>query len=292
MRNLLTVMAILMVGSLFSQEYTTQTFKDRRIINANSVETLAKRKMDIRITHRFGDLAGAAGGFQTFFGFENAADVLIGAEYGVSDNLDVGVYRSKGSGATASGKVGLRQLVNASVKYQLLKQREDAGMPITVTLYGLASVSTSKKTEGASSISNFPIFTDRMAMTFQVLIAKKFSDALSLQLMPSYTHRNLVTFGDKNGILSIGAAGRLQLTKVIGILADVTLPIDDTRTSPEGYHPSIGIGFDIDTGGHIFQVNLTNSKGIVETDYIPYTTSDWGAGQFRIGFTISRLFNL
>ena len=199
---------------------------------------------------------------------------------------------SKGAGSTADGKTGLRQLVNASAKYKLLRQRNDGGMPVSLALYGLLSTSTAKKTNNQSSISSFPDFTDRMAMTFQVIIARKFSDALSIQLTPSYTHRNLVTHDDENGVLSIGAAGRLQLTKVIGILADVTLPVSGQRTSPKGYHPSVGIGFDIDTGGHVFQINLTNSKGIVETDYIPYTTSDWSAGQFRIGFTISRLFNL
>ena len=293
MRNLLTVAALLLVGTLFSQEYTTQTFKDRRIINANSVEVLAKRKLDIRITHRFGDAAGSAGGFQTFFGFENAADVLIGAEYGLMDNLNIGVYRTKGAGSTADGKPGLRQVVNTSLKYKLFTQKNDGSMPISLAVYGLTSISTAKKTNSMSSISSFPAFTDRLAMTVQVLIARKFTDALSIQLTPSYTHRNLVVFGDDdNGILSIGAAGRLQVTKVFGILADVTVPISSQRTSPNGYYPSIGVGFDIDTGGHIFQVNVTNSRGIMETDYIPYTTSDWSTGQFRIGFTISRLFNL
>ncbi len=292
MRNLLMVMALLMVGTLFSQEYTFQTFKDRRIISANSVETLAKRKLDVRITHRFGDIAGTAGGFQTFFGFENAADVLIGAEYGMTDNLNIGLYRTKGAGSTANGKVGLRQLVNVSFKYKLLKQKNDGSMPITLTTYGLLSTSTAKKTASVSSISSFPAFSDRMAFTVQLLIARKFSNALSIQITPSYTHRNLVTFGDLNDVFSVGAAGRLQLTKVIGILADVTVPVSGDRTSPNGYYPSIGIGFDIDTGGHVFQVNLTNSRGILETDYIPYTTSEWNKGQFRIGFTISRLFNL
>ena len=113
-----------------------------------------------------------------------------------------------------------------------------------------------------------------------------------MQITPAYTYRNLVDFNDVNGIFSIGFATRIQLTKIIGLIADITLPFSEDRTSANGFYPSIGVGFEFDTGGHIFQVNFTNSTAIMETDYIPYTTSNWGDGAFRLGFTISRLFNL
>ena len=87
------------------------------------METLPKRKLDVRIFHRFGDLAGENGGFQTFYGLENASDVVIGLEYGVSDNLTVGLYRSKGAGALADGTSGLRQVLNGIAKYRLLRQK-------------------------------------------------------------------------------------------------------------------------------------------------------------------------
>lgn len=285
------LLAFACMYTLSAQE-AFQTFKDRRIINAHSVETLAKRKLDIRITHRFGDFAGDNGGFQTFFGLENAADVLIGAEYGVTDALDVGISRAKGIGSLPNGKSGLRQLVNGFVKYQILKQRAEGGSPITLTVLGVSSVSTAKKSTIVSNISSFPNFTDRMAFSTQVLIAKKFSEGFAMQITPAYTYRNLVDFNDVNGIFSIGFATRIQLTKIIGLIADITLPFSEDRTSANGFYPSIGIGFEFDTGGHIFQVNFTNSTAIMETDYIPYTTSNWGDGAFRLGFTISRLFNL
>ena len=280
-------------AQLPAQDYTTQTFKDSRVINVHSVEVLPKRKLDVRISHRFGDLAGANGGFQTFFGLETASDILIGAEYGFTNNFTAGLYRSKGAGSYADGTAGLRQLLNGILKYRLIRQRNDGGSPVTVTALGVTTLSTQQQnTNNPDVITSFPKFSHRMAFAGQLLIARKFSDAFSLQLIPSYVHRNLVAFGDDNGIFSLGAATRVQLSKVVGIIMDATFPLSSTRTADKGYYPAIGIGVEIDTGGHLFQINLTNATAIMETDYIPYTTSRWADGEFRLGFTISRVFNL
>jgi hypothetical protein len=277
----------------WSQEYVSQTFKDTRVINTHSVETLAKRKLDVRIAHRFGDFAGDNGGFQTLFGLENASDVLIGAEYGVSNNFTVGLYRSKGAGVYPNGSAGLRQLLNGILKFRFLRQTEGAGSPVTITFVGVSSLSTAEKVEGNPDIiRSFPKFAHRMANTGQLLIARKFSEGISLQLIPSYTYRNLVAFDDENGLFSLGVAARVQVTKVIGLIADATIPFQDYRGADSGFYPAIGVGFEFDTGGHIFQLNFTNATAVMETDYIPYTTSSWGDGEFRLGFTISRVFNL
>ncbi len=288
---ILSLIILLGFNSMYGQD-VYQTFKDRRVINSQSVEMLNKYELDVRIGHRFGDLVGENGGFKTFFGLENAADILTGLEYGALDNLNIGLYRSKGAGTYPGGKAGLRQLLTGFVKYRVLQQLEENGSPITLTVIGTATASTAQKSENPSNINFFPNATDRLAFNIQALIAKKFSDGFSLQLNGAYTHRNLVSFDDVNGIISLGIATRVQITKVFGVIADVTLPFSENRTTAEGYYPSIGVGLEIDTGGHIFQVNLTNSRGIVETDYIPYSTSNWGDSEFRLGFTISRIFKI
>ena len=291
-RILLSLFALIPFLNLSAQDLVHGTFKDTRVINGHSVETLPKGKLNIRITHRFGDLAGDAGGFQTFFGLENAADVLIGAEYGVSDRLNLGLFRSKGAGALPNGSAGLNQLVNGVFKYRALWQKE-TGMPVSLTFVGVVSASTAKKLEGDDSIiRSFPEFNHRLAYHGQASISRKYSFGLSLQITGGYTYRNLVLFNDENGIFSLGGAGRMQLSKVLGIVVDTTFPISDLRNSDNGFYPAIGFGVEFDTGGHVFQINLTNATGIMETDYIPYTTANWGDGQYRIGFTISRLFNL
>ncbi len=273
--------------------YVYRTFKDSRVINVHSVETLPAHKMDIRISHRFGDLAGKNGGWSTFFGLENATDVLIGAEYGFTDHLTVGLYRAKGAGVTPQGDAGLRQLVNGIFKYRLLRQTTDDRVPLTLSGGLTVSMSTASKIEGSENlIRSFPQFSHRFAFHGQLMMARKFSESVSLQFTPGYTHRNLVPFAGENGIFSLGLAARVQLSRTYGLIADATFPFAETYATDNGYYPAIGFGLEIDTGGHVFQVNLTNATAIMETDFIPYTTSNWSQGEFRIGFTISRLFNL
>lgn len=292
----LLVLAVLLGSiSLEAQEQVYRVFKDSRVVNIHSPETLSKGRLDVRISHRFGDIAGDNGGFATFYGLESASDVSIGADYGVSDALTVGLYRAKGAGVSVEGYPGLRQLLNGVGKLRLTRQEESGGAPLSATLMGLITLSTQEKLEGTgneASIASFPNFNHRMASHIQLILARKFSDGFSLQVSPGYTHRNLVPFEDKNGMFSVSAGGRLQVTRTFGLLADAVFPLIDSRTTGSGYFPAIGLGFEFETSGHIFQVNLTNATALMETDFIPYTTTDWTEGQFRLGFTISRLFNL
>lgn len=279
--------------SLFGQDSAYNTFKDTRVINAQSVEVLPKGRLDVRISHRFGDLAGDNGGFATFFGLESASDISIGADYGVSKRLTIGLHRSKGAGVSSEGFSGLRQLMNASFKYNFATQSDDT--PLSATIYGLSSMSTQKKLESAGSdllIASFPEFSHRFAFHASLILARKISDNFSLQVSPAYTHRNLVPFEDKNGMFSVAAATRVQMTKNLSLVADATFPLIESRTTDLGYYPALGIGLEVETGGHVFQINVTNATALMETDYIPYTTSNWADGQFRLGFTISRWFNL
>ena len=283
MRLILTFFFIGQLTILFSQELATPIFKDTRIINAASVETLPGKKIDIRIGHRFGDLVGDAGGWPTFYGLESARDVLIGLDVGLSPKFMVGVNRTKGNGP-------LKQLINTSLKYKLITQKENS-TPISLSAYSIVSISTMQSSTNPDAINFFEAFAHRMVYTAQLIAAKKFSNGFSLQIAPTYTHRNIVEFDDTNGIISLGMASRIQLTKVFGIIIDATYPFSDFRSSENGFYPSLGVGLEIDTGGHRFQINFTNSKAMSENDYIPYTTSNWGDSQFRLGFTISRLFN-
>ena len=276
--------------SVSAQESIHGTFKDTRVINAHSVETLGKGKLDVRIGHRFGDMFGANGGWPTFYGLETAADVMIGAEYGVTDRIQIGLNRTKAAG-------DLKRLVNGLFKIKLVGQNAD-GKGISLVFVQVGSVSTMEKGDNVTAINYFDKFTHRMAFSTQLIAGKKFSDNFSLQLTPAYTHRNVVVYDDTNGIFSLGLASRIQMTKVIGLILDVTVPLNGNQSpftntdSETEYFPILGVGFEFDTGGHVFQLNFTNSMGISSTDYIPNTTSNWLDGGFRMGFTISRVFNL
>ena len=261
------------------------------MINSHSVETLPKRHLDFRIAHRFGDLAGEAGGFSTFYGLENASDVLIGFEYGITDNIMVGISRTKGAGP-------LTQNLNSLIKYRVISQQKGKN-PFSVALVGVGSYSTLESCNTPGLLCFFEKTAHRIVYNAQVLVASKVNERFAIQLSGGWTYRNNVEFEDKNDLPYAGVVLKYQFTKVFGLIIDANFVFSDFRQnavnadgSNEFSNP-LGIGFEWETGGgHVFQLNLTNAEGLVETDYIPYTTSSWLDGGFRLGFTISRQFKL
>ena len=287
MNKFIVLFLSLAIGfSLQGQETVFQTFKDTRVINSHSVETLKAGRMDIRITHRFGDFAGTAGGWQTFYGLENASDILIGAEFGLRDNLMFGISRTKGAGP-------LKQNVHSFLKFRMITQEVNGNQPFSLAFIAMSSISTMPKSKIEGVLNFFEKSAHRLAYHLEFVLAKKFSERFSLQFTGGWTYRNIVPSNDQNDLVSVGAGTRFQLTKSIGLVMDFTYPISELRTTDDGYYPAFGVGFEWETGGgHVFQLNVTNATGIAETDYIPYTQSNWLDGQYRIGFTISRLFTL
>ncbi len=272
--------------SIQAQETVFQTFKDTRVINAHSVETLRAGRMDIRISHRFGDIAGPGGGWQTFYGLENASDIMIGAEFGLSDNIMMGINRTKGAGP-------LKQNIHGFLKFRMITQEIKGRNPFSLAFLAMTSTSTMPKSNIEGVLNFFEKPVHRLSYHLQLIMARQFSERFSFQISGAWTFRNIVPSNDQNDLVSVGAATKLQLTKSIGFIVDATVPISSLRTSENGYYPAIGVGIEWETGGgHVFQMNLTNATGIAETDYIPYTLSNWFDGEYRLGFTISRLFTL
>jgi hypothetical protein len=267
------------------------TFKSTRIINGQSNETLGKGELDFRVGHRFGDIGGANGGSKTFFGMDNSSDIRIAFEYGITDKLTAGIGRTKGSG-------NLSQLYEGLIKYRLLQQTTDNRVPFAVTLFGNAVVSAMESAEEESSPSYFGKFSDRMSYTAQVVLARQFGHAFSLAVLPTYVHRNRVGYADMNNMFALGVGGRLKFTNRLALVVDYFVPFRDqeskdyAKTLGMEYYNTLGVGLEIETGGHVFNLSFTNSTAILENQFIPETTSTWTNGQFRWGFNISRRFDL
>lgn len=285
-----TILSLLFISTgltSFAQN-NAKLFNDRRVINSHSIEVLNKSMLDIRIGHRFGDINGS---WNTLYGLEEATDVFIGAEYGLTDKFMIGLSRSKGSAK-------LRMLVNGLAKWNILHEKNNK--PISLTLVGVATVSTMQKSELPNTLTSFPSFVNRLAYCGQLIAGKQVSNKLALQANISSLHRNIVEDPDKNLMFSAGVAARLQLNKTIALISDLNVPLtgpqspfsDDQQLSTKTYYMPLGFGIEFDTGGHIFQLNLTNAKGIPQTDFLANTTSSWLDGEFRLGFTISRVFKV
>ncbi len=274
---------ILSLPAATAQEAVYQTFKHGRIVTIQSTETLKTWDWDFYVMHRFGDLLGPNGGTTNTFGLANAADVIIGFRYGLNDNLEVGLSRNKGGSPLA-----LDKNFNLHLKYRLLRQKHH-GTPLSLSVFSLTSFSTAQRSLNPASLKYFAKFIHRFTYHFQAMAARKFSHRFSLQLGAGYTHRNIAYSGESNGIVSGLIGMRLQLNKIYGIVADAAFPFAPHIRLFDTHQPYLGIALEIETGGgHIFNISLTNARGTVETDFIPYTIERIDQGEFRLGFTLSR----
>lgn len=259
------------------------TFEGTRIINGHSIETLRKGVLEFRVEHRFGDIAGTNGGVQELFGFDQSSDIRIAFEYGLSDKWMIGFGRSKGTGAP------YRSLLDGFTKYKIIGQSK-VGSPVTVTALGTSSFSYMKQQDDVTKVSAFPKWQHRLAYTTQINVARKFGDRLSLALMPTFVYRNFVQADDKNALFSMGGASRIAVNSKMAILLEYYYVFNNDANARTTNTNSLGIAFEWITFGHNFTVNLTNSRGFGETQFIPYTYEKWSKGQFRLGFTIGRKF--
>lgn len=273
-------------GSLFAQsEERVRAFPDTRIVNAHSGETLKKGFLEFRVDHKFGNLLGPTGGWETFYGLESATDIRIGFEYGITDQLMVGLGRTKGNGPVL-------RLVEGLAKYKLLEQTQEDWWP-TVTLMANTVASTMRKSLNPEAISHFPEWHHRLSFLGQVIISRQIGKKFSVAAIPTYLHRNYVAFHDVNDLYFLGVGTRFEFTKGWALVGDLFVPLS-TRADYQGdYYPPLGIAIEYETGGgHIFQVNFANNEGIVANDFLPYTDTNWLDRQFRFGFFIVRKFVL
>jgi hypothetical protein len=267
------------LGDTDSLRRVSATFKSTRVVLSHSTETQKKYDLDLRIRHHFGDIGGTFGGSHSLWGLDGATDLFIGLDYGITDRLTVGVGRSR-----------QEELYDLFLKYKLVEQSANKGMPVTVTVLGQSGLMAREENS-----NEFDQYSNRFSHFFQALIARKFSQALSLQVMPSYLIRTQALDElDKDNLFSLGFAGRLKLTKRLSFVADYQLVNAFGRPSDitDNYFNPLGVGLEIETGGHIFSLNFMNSEYILENNFIPNTQKSWTDGGVRFGFTISRNFTL
>ena len=253
--------------------YTTATFKTTRLVNGHTVENVGKGVLDFKISHRFGKVNG--GGYN-LFGLDNAT-MRMGFDYGITNRFMVGIGRST-----------FEKTYDAFLKIKLLRQSTgNKNMPLTVSYVPTVALKTLRPVDPA----NKNYFSSRLYFTHQLIIGSKLSEQTSIQLMPTYSHRNLVTLAsESNDLIAIGIGGRQKLSKRVSLNAEYYYQLPDYKLT--NTTNSLSIGFDIETGGHVFQLHLTNSQGMSERTFLTETTGKWGKGDIFFGFNISRVFTI
>ncbi|WP_036678099.1 DUF5777 family beta-barrel protein [Daejeonella oryzae] len=250
-------------------QVSNSTFKATRIINGHSVETTGRNNLDFIISHRFDRLNR---GFDDFFGLDAATNRLA-LEYGLTEDIMIGIGRSS-----------YEKNYDFFGKYRLLRQSTGKkNIPLSITAFTGYSLRTVKSVPELSS-------NERSSYTAQILLARKFGEALSLQLSPTIIHRSRPDIAsDSKSVYASGIGGRVKLTKRFSVNGEYNYvfanQIDDS------YNNNLSFSCDIETGGHVFQLLFTNSYGMVERQFITETIGEWGQGDIHFGFNISRTFS-
>ncbi len=255
-------------------DYAFQTFKGTRIVNGHTVETKPKGTLEFIFAHRFGEVNG---GLYELFGLDDAY-VRYGLDYGITDNLSV-----------SYGRNSVDKTMDGYAKYKLLKQSKGAkNFPFTMTVLGGVAYRSSPKKDNVPA--GFKTI-DRFAYVTQLLVARKFNPNFSMQVMPTFIHKNAVDQNiEDNDQMAIGVGGRLKVTKSVALTSEYYYRLQVNENSP--YKNTFGIGVDIETGGHVFQIVVTNTRGLTERAFITETDGDFSEGDIHLGFNVTRTFQL
>jgi hypothetical protein len=267
------------------KDFAIATFKTTRLVNFHTVETQSRRTLDFRISHRFGDL-----GMQNMndlgynaFGLDAQASIKLSLEYCFDGRLQVGI-----------GRCNDKKMVDGFAKYRLFRQAK-GGSPVSVTLFA-GAYRTFIRTGGDGYYAKD---MDRFSFCDQLMIARKFNRRFSLQVGAAYVHYNIVQYAqDLNDAYFATGLFRFKLSNRMAITAEYAQPLNayysktPNASTTVNYYPSMAFGLDVETGGHVFQLALCNSFGLEEPEYFMHTDKMWGLAQVRLGFNISRVFDL
>ncbi len=254
------------------KQYITNAFKSTRVINGHSMEFLGKGVLDVRILHRFGLVNS---GVNNLFGLDQA-NMRFGFDYGVSKNIMVGVGRSN---------VGKE--LDGFIKLRPIWQSKGGSWPSPVSVVLVTGMTYTTVPFADPTRKNFA--SSRMAFYNELIIGRKFSDKISLQLAPTFVHRNMVALAtEANNVYALGIGGRIKISKRTAFVVDyhyIVQGLDKTI-----YQDPLSVGFDFETGGHVFQLHFSNATGMNEKAFITNTTNRWGKAEVRFGFNLSRVF--
>lgn len=257
-------------------QYVSATFKATRILNGHSIERMPEGQLDFRISHRFGRLSS---GVYELYGLDQA-NIHLSLEYGIKDWIMAGM-----------GRGTFEKTVDSFIKLSPIRQSTGLkNIPVSVSWFSGVYVNGLHWSDPEQENH----FRHRLEYAHQILIARKFGPRFSLQLTPSYLHRNLVdTKKDPNDLFAIGAGSRIKIGKRVSFNAEYyyVFKPDPSNLSAPIYNP-LSFGFDLQTGGHVFQIILTNSVSMRENGFLGQTTGKWLDGDIHLGFNISRVFQL
>lgn len=255
--------------SVVNQE-AIAVFKGLKIVNFESTKLISKRQFLFMVSHRFGSIKN---GVDSFFGLDDAVTQLSFI-YGISDGINISASRSS-----------FQKIYDASIKYRLIRQEEN-GFPFTIVGYNSFLINTALEEDNLPKLE----FKHRLGYTAQILISRKISTNLSLELAPTFFHDNYVSINDQdNSQYALGFGGRYKLGKRWSLNMDYGWHLNKANDSP--FKNPFSVGVDLETGGHVFQMHFTNAQAMNTNGFLGQATGDWSEGDIYFGFNLTRVFN-
>lgn len=253
------------------KEIEIAAFKGLQICNMQSTKLASKGEWYLLVSHRFGDLTE---GFDNFFGLD-VAYTKLGGIYGVTDWLQLGASRQTHN-----------KIYELTAKYKLANQEID-GFPVTIVGYNTMDINSALKTSEFTHLQ----FTDRLAFSTQLLISRKFSEKLSIEVAPIYVHKNLYDDAlEQKDLFLVGAGARYKIAKRLSVNLEYAARVIAVEGFTSPYHNPLSVGLDIETGGHVFQLVLSNSQPMNDVTVFSNTSGDWNGGSVYFGFNMYRTF--
>ncbi len=269
---------VFVTSMAFGQMKRERTTKvDREIFLAGSIITLPSvtqlpaSNLNFTIQHAFGPISD---GFKELFGLDASSNIRFGLDYGVTDNISVGIGRSR-----------FDKVYDARVKAKIATFGD--AQPTVVSVFGNL---------GIDSQDNGADLSDRASSHISVLLARSINEKLSIQLSPAWSHFNTanenIIFGggiekEEKDLVSLGIATRYALNNQVSILAEY-IPVVGSRS--DGSEGAFSLGVDLEAGGHVFQIFLTSTQWIAPQYVVSKSRNNFFDGDFGFGFNIHRVF--
>ncbi len=252
-----------------SSSYEIAAFKGLKLINLETTKMVSHKQLFFVVSHRFGSVKT---GIEDFFGLDQAV-TRLNFIYGISDGINIGISRSS-----------FQKTYETSLKLRLARQ-SPSGFPVTLVWFNSIQINGLLDEQELPGLQ----FEHRLGYASQLLVSRKVSRDVSLELAPTYFHDNLAAFEEQNNSqFALGLGGRYKFSKRCAINVDYGLHLNRAANSP--FKNPLSVGLDIETGGHVFQLHFTNAQPMNINNFLGEATGDWGDGNVYFGFNILRVF--
>lgn len=240
------------------------------LADQQSIMSPYKGGLELIIHHRFGTMQN---GLKDLYGIYAPSNIRLGLNYGITEKLMVGIGTEKNN-----------KLTDVQLKYNIFHQTRDNSMPIALSYYVNMAVDARNEEVFGTEYA----FTNRFSYFHQLIIARKFTDRLSVQVAPSFAHFNAVDSVWHNDYIGINAGARFKAFGEFSIIAeyDQAFTYKTTTVDQKSPKPNIVFGFEIGTPTHTFQLFAANYDKITPQKNLANNLNQFGEGEILIGMNV------